>query len=259
LEVSTHIVTVASDHLAQIEDCVKKAGFRVGLFVAQPLAAGLGVLMLDDSKNGCLTVDLGAGTTDIEVFLDQAPAFTMSIPVGAQLITSDVHHLLRTSLDEAERLKLQFAEAQSQAIPPEDTVEVKQNGFDQPRPMQRKVLCEIVESRVREIVRFVREAVDESGLRESIQGGVVLTGGGAQMPNIEEAFARVLELGPVRVGVPAGLSTRSGEYHSPSWATSVGMARFALGQTDELTPVSGGLGWKDRIRTLWSMFGGGKH
>jgi cell division protein FtsA len=119
------------------------------------------------------------------------------------------------------------------------------------RPLQRRVLAEIVESRMREIATMVSQQIEKSGFSAMLPGGVVLTGGGAQVPGTDQIFEEVLKHLRVRTGEPE-LPAKFGR--DPGAAVAVGLARFALQCYDELSPVSGPpLAWKDRVKSLFSM------
>ena len=115
--------------------------------------------------------------------------------------------------------------------------------------MQRRVLCEIIESRMREIGRIAKLQVEKSGYLKSVPGGVVLTGGGAKLKGIEELFGQIFPELPVRAGEPRLLGGKD----AVGMAGALGAAQFILQSQDDLSTISGGESWSDKVRGIWSM------
>jgi len=256
LEVTTYIVTGQTTHIQNIEKAVGMTGRQVDQLVTAPLGAGLGVLTKDELELGSVVVDIGEGTTDIGVFQGGSLCFSSTIPVGGGLVTSDISKLLRTSPEEAERLKVFHARASTAGIGEDEKVDVTQIGHPTPRPLQRKVLCEITESRMRELAVMVRQQIEKSGLYAVLPGGVVLTGGGSLLEGTEQLFAEVLKHMRVRRSEPKLFGGHGMDTDRAGLAVASGAAKFALQCfEDELGPASGG-GIKATIRSIFSIISG---
>ncbi|HEY0867427.1 MAG TPA: cell division protein FtsA, partial [Fimbriimonas sp.] len=197
LEVTTYVVTGQRTHVQNTEKAVEMAGKRVEQMVLGPLASGIGVLTPEEIQLGAAVVDIGGGKTDLAVFTNGSIAYSYCLPVGSGHVTGDLSKLLKTSPDEAERLKVDDGGALATLIPERESVQVMQLGQIMLRPMQRRVLCEIIESRMREIASMVRQQIEKGGYLAMLPGGVVLTGGGAQMFGTKELFEDVLRHLPV--------------------------------------------------------------
>jgi len=138
LEVVTYIATGQTSSLQNIEQAITGAGKRVEQMVMQSLASGIGVLTPEEMELGAVVIDIGGSTTDIAVFANGSIAYSASIPVGGMAVTSDLSQLLKTSPEEAERLKVTFGCALAKLVDDKDSVEVVQLGQPVSRPMQRR-------------------------------------------------------------------------------------------------------------------------
>jgi cell division protein FtsA len=253
LEVETYLVTGQTTAIQNIERAVSMGGRKIDQLVSQPLASGLGVLTKEEMDLGVVVVDIGGGLTSIGIFSKGSMAFSASLPIGSRHVTSDLSNLLKTSPEEAERLKVIHGAALAKVVAERESVDVQQIGQPVPRPLQRRVLCEIIESRMRELATMVGQQIEKSGLQAMLPAGVVLTGGGSLMPGTEKLFEETLKHQKVRTVEPIpvpGLPT------SPGLATAVGLARFALVCYDELGPANGIQGWRNKVRSLFSLVTG---
>jgi cell division protein FtsA len=164
--------------------------------------------------------------------------------------------LLKLDFRAAEKLKLDFGSATALQIGADETISVTNTETGAPRTMPRKVLCEIIECRLRELAGFVKDAAELAGLSEMPRGGVMLTGGGSLLPGFDRLTADILGLPKVKVVQPKASGGHSREIGTPKMATAVGLARYALEEDyDEFEPASGHSGWLSVVRTLKSVFG----
>ncbi|MFI5385553.1 MAG: cell division protein FtsA [Fimbriimonadales bacterium] len=256
LECVTYIVTGQATHLQNVEKAIGMTGHRVDQMVLLPLASGLGALTQEQIELGSAVVDIGGGVTEIAIFSGGSVAFSASIPIGGALVTSDVSKLLKTSPEGAERLKTLHGVAMARNIAEKETVDVHQIGHATARPLQRKVLCEIIESRMRELAQMVKQQIEKSGMYGVLPGGVVLTGGGAMLEGTQNLFEDVLKHLRVEIVEPKVDGAAHGLTDRPGMAAALGMARFAIQCFgDELGPA-GSAGWKERVRTFWSLLSG---
>src|SRR5438094_608414 len=151
LEVETNIVTGAQTALQNVIKCVHHSGFDVDDVVCQGLAAGEAVLAPNEVELGACVIDIGAGTTDVAVYNEGALLRLAVLPVGGSHVTNDIAIGLRTTLAEAETLKLSYGHTLPDLIPIEERVDVHQVGGDRIQAMPRRYLAEIIGPRMREI------------------------------------------------------------------------------------------------------------
>lgn len=255
LEVVTYVITGQTPHLQNLERSITMAGRKVDSIVLQALASGVGVLGAQEMELGSAVVDIGGDTTDVAVFAGGSIAYHATIPVGGKHVTTDLSTLLKCSPEEAERLKLRYGAALSDNVPEGDQIDVMQLGSGDARPMQRKVFCEIAESRMKELATMVRQHIEKSGYYAMLPGGISLTGGGSNLTSCDKLFEQVLQHLRVRCGSPKVEGPLKSSIMRPEMSTAVGLARFALNEDeDELITGEGETNWREKIKTMWSLF-----
>jgi cell division protein FtsA len=259
LEVETHIISGLRSEIDQIERVMSRAGREIAGIYPVSLASGLGTLSSDGLDLGAIVIDIGSETTSVGVFLDGTFAYQAVVPLGSAHVSRDVMQLLSTDWDEAERLKCEHGDCFAARVEENDRVSVVQAGTMGPRPMQRKVLAEIIESRMREIFESAVEALEEFAPLGELPIMAVLTGGGSVLKGSEQLCGEIFNGKVCKVAQPKVAGRFSGQVASPMLSTLVGVARYALeSDEDEFAPASGSTGWRDRIRTLISRFEGKK-
>ncbi|MCB9452666.1 MAG: cell division protein FtsA [Anaerolineaceae bacterium] len=232
LEVETHIITASSTNLANLEQSVHAAGITVDRFILNPLASGDAVLTDQEREMGVVIIDIGGGTTDLAIFIEGTVWHTAVIPVGGDLITSDITHWMHVPSESAEAVKIRYGHAVTKAIDPLEVFRVEPFGDGIPVEVQRRELAEIIELRVAELFDMVKKEIKRSGYDGLLRAGAVLTGGCTELAGIQEIAARELEF-PVRLAKPERLTGMADSLRSPAYSTSVGLLRLGL----KLDPV----------------------
>ncbi|MDQ6660757.1 MAG: cell division protein FtsA [Chloroflexota bacterium] len=233
LEVETHIITGSVSSIHNLIKCVHKAQLDIEDLVLEPLASSEAVLADGETDLGVALIDIGGGTTDVAVFSDGAIWHTVVLPVGGNLITSDIAIGLRLPFGVAEELKVTYGHCDPSAIPDDDMIDLSQFMPDCDDLVPRKLLAEIIQARTEEIFEMVHEEIKKSGYDGLLPAGVVLTGGTAELPGILEVAGQTLDL-PARIGSPLGLHGLADSISRPAFATAVGLLQWALTRTSFL-------------------------
>jgi cell division protein FtsA len=225
LEVRVHLVTVAASAAQNVITAVNRAGVHVDDTVFEPLAAADSVLRADERELGVCLADIGAGSTELIVFLQGAVAFTGVIPIGGDHFTSDLSLGMRTPLAEAEKIKKVYGNAIVTLIPEGNEVEVPSVGDRPSRLLPQRLVAEILEPRARELFEMMRETLRQSGMFEACLAGVVLCGGGSRLPGIFDVAEPVLRRA-VRLAWPTPLAKMPATLAEPEYAAVLGMVNY---------------------------------
>jgi len=231
LEAKIHIVTAAVTSAQNIVKCANKAGLNVMDIVLEPLASAEAVLADDERDLGVCLIDIGGGTTDIAVFADGAIKHTCVLGLGGYHVTNDIAVGLRTPFEEAERIKKRFGAASARQLGSDDVITVPSVGGRRPREVSRKILCEIIEPRIDEILTLSRQEIVKAGLEDKIPSGLVLTGGCAALAGIGDLAEEIFEA-PVRIGQPWRVGGLQDVVRSPMYATGVGLVLYGQAQAE---------------------------
>jgi cell division protein FtsA len=226
LEAEVHIITGAVTSARNICRAIQRAGLKVYDLTLEPLASAAAVLDEDEKDLGVVLLDLGGGTTDVAVFHEGAVRHTSIIPFGGANVTSDIAIGLRTPIDKAEAIKIQFGSALASMVQGDESVSVSGVGGRGDKEISRHVLASMIEPRMEEIFALANKEVRKNHFAPLIGGGVVLTGGTSLLPGAVELAEQVFEM-PVRLGLPRGLGGLSANVCDPRYATGVGLVLHA--------------------------------
>jgi cell division protein FtsA len=251
LEVYVHIITAASSATQNVVTAVNRAGVHVDDTVFEPLACADAVLRSEERELGVCLADLGAGSSDLVVFLEGAVAHTAVIPVGGDHFTSDLSVGMCTALIEAEKIKKAYGNVVVTLIPEGNEVEVPSVGDRPSRLLSQRLVGEILEPRARELFEMLRDNLRHSGMLDRCLAGVVL-GGASRLPGILEVAESVLRK-PVRLSWPTPMAKMPASLAEPEFSTLLGLvyygqrARMARGYQDD--------GWSSRLKALFAKKG----
>jgi cell division protein FtsA len=122
----------------------------------------------------------------------------------------------------AEEMKTKYGNA----MPSEeggDDVTVTENGHS----VSYHDLCEIIEARVEELLRLILFQMPQTNYAEVFPSGLVLTGGGCNLPGIAELGREITQL-PVKIGTSLNLDGSNDSLCDPVYATSVGLLYWKM-------------------------------
>ncbi len=255
LEANVHIVTGAVSAAQNIIKCIKRCGLEVADVILEQLASSHAVLTEDEKELGVCLVDIGAGTTDIAVFVDGAIRHTAVIPIAGDQVTSDIAVALRTPTASAEAIKLKYANALVEDVRGDEEIEVDGVGERPGRTISKKLLAEVVEARYEELFNLIKAELKRSGFERRMAAGIVLTGGAASIQG-GLVLAESIFKAPVRLGIPMGISGLPDVIHNPAYATGVGLLLCGLQEQNAPLPeeLTGG-GFKGVLARMKAWFG----
>jgi cell division protein FtsA len=248
LEASNHIVLASIAAITNIKKSVERAGLKVLDYILQPIASSSSVLEDNEKDLGVALIDIGGGTTDIAIFHNKAIKHSNVIGVAGNQVTNDIRESLGVITEEAETLKKEYGYATEAAIVKDYEIIIKGVGARGNSKIPLSLLTQIISCRMRELFVLIDNEMRNSGLKNKIKAGIVLTGGGSLLKGCTDLAEEVFGL-HARIGVPQELgSGLSKEIESPEFATAAGLIRGMPGKkSSEFTPVQVTKNKKDNI------------
>jgi len=224
LEANFHIITGMTHAAKNIYKCVTKAGLEVDELVLEPLASSDAVLFEEELEAGVALVDIGGGTTDIAIFHDHILRHTAVIPFGGDIVTEDVKEGCSIIRKHAEDLKVKFGSTLANQNSELEVVSIPGLKGRKPKEISLKNLAHIIQARMEEILDYIKYEIQASGYEDKLVGGIVLTGGGAQLKHIQQITAYITGK-ETRIGYPNEYlsSETSDNVRLPLYATGVGL------------------------------------
>lgn len=221
LEMKAGVITALSPNCENLRRVAETAKVMPERLVPGVVAAAGAVLNEKQMENGVAVVDFGAATTSVAIFEEGDLQYVGVVPVGSNNVTNDLAIVLEINTEIAEEIKRRHV---SGAFLEEKDVVLKVGREEM--TFERKMINEVVQARLEEIFEKVRKEIKKAGFDRRLPEGIVLTGGGAKMRDIEVFAKKVLEAS-VKIGVPGGLSGVAESVRKTEYATAIGLMLLA--------------------------------
>lgn len=224
LEANFHIITGQISASNNIHRCVERTSLKVESMTLEPIASAVAVLSEEEKEAGIALVDIGGGTTDITIFQDGIIRHTAVIPFGGNVITSDIKEGCTVMQHQAEALKVKFGAALSEEVFDNRIITIPGIKGRDYKEISEKNLARIIQARMEEIFDYVVWEIRRSGYERKLIGGIVLTGGGSLLRDIEKLCEFHTGMS-TRIGVPIEHLGHgyTEQVASPIFSTAIGL------------------------------------
>ena len=236
LEVESHVVMADQTAMDNLIEALRRAGVGLRGLVLEPLASAESTLSRDEKDMGVVLVDIGGGTTDVSVFLEGSIWHTNIIPAAGFQVTRDISIAFTTFSLAAEEAKLKFGHAVPDEVDEREQVRLPGFGNQSYTQVSRRDFCSVISDRVSELLRMAHAEVGKAGLDSAPAGGLVLTGGTANLQGIRELAGQIWP-GPVRTGMPASYTWVPKELDDPAFATALGLLLWDARHSQAAAPA----------------------
>ena len=221
--------------MQNLDRAMKGANIGVEKMVVSCLATAEASLLKDEKEYGVCLVDIGAGITNLAVYLDGRLALARTLQRGGEHVTRDIAAVLQTTTEEAERIKILHGCVDLSAVKPDHMIQVE--GIDGPQTISRIELSEIIIARYEEIFSQIRDELEQSGAIHGLYHGVVLTGDACQIEGMVSLARRMLGVS-AHLGNPP-LQVYADDQHQAAlrrsmYATAAGLLMFSQSELQEL-------------------------
>jgi cell division protein FtsA len=236
LEAEFHIVHGTKTRIQNSLRCIREANLKVTNVVMSAVASAHAVLDQADRESGVLVIDIGGGTTDYILFRDGSVRQSGVLAVGGDHVTNDISIGLRVPTKWADKLKVEEADVAPGATAARGTVQIEDPTYAGGE-IERTSLNRVTEARVREIFSLLKRRLQFDRQAQFIGGGIVLTGGTADLKGIAALATDVFGV-PARSASPRPLMGPTSLFESPRWSTAVGLVLYAQAAQEALAEIS---------------------
>ena len=204
-----------------MEKCIDQAGVDIDALVPATIAISEAVLTKRQKELGVVTIDVGAGSTSVAVFEEGTILHSVSLPVGGENVTNDIAIGLRTSIDTAEKIKIEYGSVLPAEIQEREMIDLSTVSKMDTQTVSKKYMAEIMQARYYEIFSLVKEELKRIGRDGLLPAGALLTGAAVKAPGVLDIAREVLGL-PVQMGFPVDIGGVIEKVDDPAYATALG-------------------------------------
>ena len=225
LEVETHIITTQKSNLNNLKKAVRGAGIEVENIVLSAYASSIATLNEDEKELGVAVIDMGGNTSNITIHSGNSIRYNDFLGVGSNHVTSDLSMALHTPLNIADSVKLNYG---SLLTPTNDLIELPIIGDENTtHEVSLEVVHNVIFARVEETLMILAQFIENSGLKEQMGAGVVLTGGFSKMEGIRDLAVATFGSVPVRLARPKEMDGLFDSLRGAEYSTAIGLIMYA--------------------------------
>ncbi len=221
LEVEAHINSGHVQHVNNLENCIYKAGVDIDALVPSTIACAEAVLTKRQKELGVVVIDMGAGSTSVAVYEEGTILHSVSLPIAGESVTSDVAIGLRTSIDTAEKIKIEYGSVLPAEMSDREMIDLSTVSKVDTQTVSRKYMAEIMQARYHEVFSLIKAELTRIGRSGMLPAGAILTGGAVKAPGVLDLARDVLGL-PVQMGFPVEIGGVIEKVDDPAYATALG-------------------------------------
>lgn len=226
LEVDSHLILASTPAIRNLTKCLEDINIKIISLVYSGLTAGLACLSETENELGVALIDIGGYNTNVTIFIDNSPACSFCLPIGANNITADLAIGLRLPLIDAEKIKIRLAQLVDKKGF-NDEIDLSNIGIvtDNNKLSISSTINGIIKPRVEEIVHLFWHEICDRGFQNLIPAGIVLTGGGAQTVELKKIAQKIIPL-PIRISEPIKLDGLTDDITTPAYSSAIGSILF---------------------------------
>ena len=227
LEVQTHIITAQKSSLSNLEKAVKSAGVEIDNIVLGGYASSIAVLNEDEKELGVAVIDVGGATCNLVVHTNSAVRYNDFLGVGSLNITNDLSTALHTPLGAAENIKINYGSLHGNSS---DLIELPVIGDDgSTHEVSLDIVSNVIYVRVEETLMILSKSLEDSGYKDQLGAGIVLTGGMTKLEGIRELASAIFDNMPIRVAKPKEMDGLFETLRDPGYSTAIGLVLYGAG------------------------------
>lgn len=227
IEADVLIIDGLSPYIHNLAKCINENDIEVAEFVFSPLAVAKAVLDRNQKEHGVLSLDFGGGISTLSLFYEGDLIHTAVLPIGSRHITNDLAVALRSSMDIAEKAKIQFGSVDSIKGNKKNEIDLSELLGEEDFVIPHKHITKVVEARVHELFDMVSNEMKKVSNIKIIPAGLVISGGGANLPGLVQTARNKLNL-PVRLANFSNFEGMADQIADTSFAAAAGLVLWGV-------------------------------
>lgn len=228
LEVDTQIIYGLSAHVKNYTKAVYRTGIDIDDLIISILATGDVVSTPRQQDLGVAVVNIGGSVTSLVVYEEGEIVHVITLPIGSSHVTNDLAIGLKTSIDIAERVKINYGNCLSGEIRKTEKIDLEKIGAEKSEDVSKRFIAEIVEARMTEIFEKIDQELETINLSGLLPAGIIFTGGGSKLEGLTDLAKEVLRL-PTSLGYPIDIISSTDKINDLSFATAIGLVKWGAG------------------------------
>jgi cell division protein FtsA len=227
LESEVLVITAAIAALQNLQRSAQRINLHFDQIIYNQVLAAESVLMPAEKEMGVAVIDMGGGTTEISIFNQGAILSTSVLPIGGDYVTKDLAIVLRTSIEEAVRIKENFGVAAPELASNDVIINMRNIQGSESKQVSQQLVADIISARVLEMLEMIYTELQQLADIDKMAGGIVFTGGGAQLAGLVELMENYMDI-PVRLGRPENIKGLTDDVNLPQNAVALGGLIYGL-------------------------------
>lgn len=233
LEVGVHIVSVSNQCVNAIEQSIRQSDLGLSNIVLNSMASSEAYITQEEKNNGVCLIDIGSAVSNLSVFTQGSITYSAIFQVGGDQITQDIVDAFNTSFEEAERLKLNYGNAQVKSITEDTLIKFQQiDDTKNDRYLSHQSLLEVIEAAYLALFSPIRQTLKSQKLYRSLKSGFVLTGGGAKIDGCHELLLNYFKIKTELGRINIDRITAEHRILDPVYACALGLLLFDPNEFD---------------------------
>ena len=225
LEVDTQIIYGLTAHMKNITKAVYRTGIDIDDLVLSILATGEIVTTPRQRELGASVVNIGSSTTSIVVYEGGDIVETSVLPLGSEHVTNDISLLLKTTIDIAEKIKMEYGSCVAKDVNKKQKIDLMDFGSERGELVSLYYIAEIIEDRMAEILSQVNQKLAQVHCDGRLPAGVIFSGGGAKIHGLVPLAKEIMQL-PASLGYPLFITSGHARVNDVAFTASVGLVAW---------------------------------
>ncbi|CAL4326277.1 cell division protein FtsA [Buchnera aphidicola] len=233
MQVKAHLITCHKNMAKNIVKAVEKCDVKVDQVIFSGLASSKAVLTKDERQLGVCMIDIGGGTIDFTIYINDAIEHSQVIPYAGNIVTSDISYAFSTSYSDAENMKIQYGSVIKPPLGSSKNIDCSNINGNFQNNLQQDALIEVIESRYVELLSLVKNKIlhvqkklYKNGEKYELLSGIVLTGGGSKISFLTDCAQKVFQK-KVRIATPLNISGLIENITEPNYSTVIGLLHYS--------------------------------